>query len=89
MVTRLVAVFLCDNAQEAALERVKKCRLYKSFQFSLKGWMEFHSVAVDLGKESVTANGYGRETAKFLKNLLHPPKERSNRFLRIFKEMLH
>ena len=89
MVTRLCAIFLHDGADEAAEERVRKCRLYKSFQFSLKGWMEFHAVAVDLGKESVVNNGYGRETAKFLKNLLHPVKRRGNRLWNIFKEMLH
>lgn len=90
MVTRLVAIFLHDGAEEEAEKRVRKCRLYKSFQFSLKGWMEFHAVAVDLGKESVVNNGYGRETAKFLKNLLHPKQRgKGNRLWGIFKEMLH
>lgn len=74
MCTRLVALFLCDSMEEAALKRLKKCRIYKSFQFSLQGWMEFHTAAVDLGKESVASNGYGRDTAKFLKSALHPQK---------------
>lgn len=74
MCTRLVALFLCDSMEEAAVTRLEQCRLYKSFQFSLKGWMEFHTIAVDFGKESVVSNRYGRDTAKFLKKLLQPQK---------------
>ena len=70
MVTRLVAVVLCQSMDEAAAKRIRKCSIYKSFQFSLKGWMEVHTVAVDLGKESVISNRYGKETAKFLKKIL-------------------
>lgn len=90
MVTRLTVIFLCDDMDEAAAQRIRKCRLYKSFQFSLKGWMEFHAVAADLGKESVVSNGYGRETAKHLKNLMHPKSGRKGgRRWNILKEMLH
>ena len=70
MCTRLVVVILCDGMDEDAAKRIQKCRIYKSFQFSLKGWMEVHTVAVDLGKESVISNRYGKETAKFLKKIL-------------------
>lgn len=72
MVTRVSAVFLCDSMDEEAAACIKNCRLYKSFQFSLKGWMECHAAAADLGKESAVSNRYGRETAKHLKNLMHP-----------------
>ena len=83
MVTRVVAIFLCDEAEDDAISRVEKCRLYKSFQFSLKGWAEFHAVAADLGKESAVSNRFGRETAKHLKSLMHPParRARGNSFL--------
>lgn len=70
MCTRLVVLFLCEEAEEEAVKRVKKCRIYKSFQFSLKGWMEMHTAVVDLGKGSVESNRYGKDTAKFLKKLL-------------------
>ena len=90
MCTRLVALFLCDSMDEAAAERLKKCRIYKSFQFSLQGWMEFHTAAVDFGKESVVSNGYGRDTAKFLKSALHPEKRKKGKNpWGIVKEMLH
>ena len=77
MVTRVVALFLCDEADDAAVTCVKSCRYYKSFQFSLKGWCECHAVAADLGKESAVSNRYGRETAKHLKKLMHPPRTRA------------
>ena len=89
MCTRLVALFLCDSMDDAAAERLKKCRIYKSFQFSLQGWMEFHTAAVDFGKESVVSNQYGRDTAKFLKNALHPEKKKGKNPWGILKQMLH
>lgn len=67
MCTRLVALFICDDADEDALKAVKKCRIYHSFQFSLKGWMEMHTAAICLNDGSIVSNRYGRETAKFLK----------------------
>ncbi len=67
MCTRLVALFLYEDAEEEALKAIKKCKIYKSFQFSLKGWMEMHTAGVDLNSSSVVSNHYGRETAKFLK----------------------
>ena len=89
MCTRLVALFLCDSMDDAAAERLKKCRIYKSFQFSLQGWMEFHTAAVDFGKESVVSNQYGRDTAKFLKSVLHPEKKKGKNPWGIIKQMLH
>lgn len=89
MCTRIVALFLCDSADAGAVKRLKRCRIYKSFQFSLKGWMEFHTAAVDFGKESVVSNRYGHETAKFLKNVLHPtPGKRGGKTWSIIKQML-
>ena len=76
MVTRIAAIFICDSMDEAAQKRIEKCALYKSFQFSLKGWAECHAVAADLGKESAVSNRFGRETAKHLKNLMLPPQRR-------------
>ena len=67
MCTRLVALFMYDDADEDALKVLKKCRIYKSFQFSLKGWMEMHTAGINLTDDSVISNRYGRETAKFLK----------------------
>ncbi len=86
MCTRITMVCLCDKADEAAMERVSKCRLYKSFQFSLKGWAECHAVAVELGKSSVVSNRYGRETAEFMKSVLNPQpmRKKNKKFWGIF-----
>ena len=67
MCTRLSPVFLYDDAEEEALKAIKKCKIYHSFQFSLKGWMEMHTAGVNLSSGDVISNRYGRETAKFLK----------------------
>lgn len=72
MSTFLVAVFLCESADDDAVQALKKCRIRKSFQFSLKGWMEVQTALVELGKDSVIANSAGYHTAKFLKNVLFP-----------------
>lgn len=67
MCTHLVALFLCDTADEEAVKVVRKCRIYKSFQFSLKGWMEMHTDLITFRDEKVYSNRYGTDTAKFLK----------------------
>ena len=67
MCTRLVAIVICDEADEEALKVIKKSKIYKSFQFSLKGWMEVHTAVLELGTGEVVGNSYGRETAKFMK----------------------
>ena len=67
MCTHLVALFLCDTADAEAVKKIKKCRIYKSFQFSLKGWMEMHTDLITFTDEKVVTNRYGTSTAKFLK----------------------
>ena len=83
MSTDLVAMFICDEAEEAALTAAKKSRIRKSFQFSLKGWMEVQTVIAEVRRASVTGNIYAGNTAKFLKNLLQPKPERKK--ARLFK----
>ena len=87
MVTRIAAIFLCDSLEDEAAACVQKCRYYKSFQFSLKGWCECQAVAADLGKESAVSNRFGRETAKHLKNLMHPRQKREGLGGRLLRSM--
>lgn len=90
MVTRLTVIFVADSVTASAEKRIRQCRLYHSFQWSLRGWMEFHAVAVDLERESVVSNTYGRETARFLRTLLHPaPAQKGRGWLKLLHEMLH
>ena len=71
----VTALFICDTADEEALKLLKKCRIRKSFHFSLQGWMEVHTAAVVSGGETILSNGDGRRTAEFLKSVLHPRKK--------------
>jgi len=82
MYTYATAVFLCDTCQEDAREALKKCRLYKSFQFSLHGWMEFHTAVMEVKAENkITSNKGGKRVAEILKNVLLQNKKKRRRFL--------
>jgi hypothetical protein len=70
MCSYITPVFVCDSCDEDAKKALKKCRIYKSFHFSLHGWMDYHAAVVDLGKGKITANGSGHSTAKILKKVL-------------------
>ena len=71
MSSYIVALFLCDTYTEEAMKKVKRCRMRKSFQFSLKGWMEVHTAMIGVGMEPVVAgNPDGRKTVEFLKSLV-------------------
>lgn len=76
MYTYITAVFLCDSCTEGALKLLKKCRLYKSFHFSLHGWMEFHTLLVQRGREDFPTNPRGRANAKLMKKLFQKNKRK-------------
>ena len=89
MCTRITALFLADSVTDDASRTVRKCNLYKSFQFSLKGWMEFHAAAADLGKGECTSNRYGKPTAEFVRAVLNPQQRKKGRGpLSMLKQML-
>jgi len=81
MSSYIVMVALCDEADEDAIAAIKAVRFRKSFQFSLRGWMELHAAVIEVGKTEVTANSAGHNTAKFLKSILCP-KAKKNLFAR-------
>ncbi len=70
MYSFITPVFVCDTCDEDARAAVKKCRIYKSFHFSLHGWMDYHVAVVDLNKNQIYANRSGHQTAKILKKVL-------------------
>ena len=74
MSSYIVALFLCDTYTEEAMRRLKRCRIRKSFQFSLKGWMEVHTAMIGVGISD------GRKTVEFLKSLLFPEKVKKRKF---------
>ena len=75
MSSYIVALFLCDTYTEEAMRRLKRCRIRKSFQFSLKGWMEVHTAMIGVGMEPVVAgNSDGRNTVVNLNSVLFREK---------------
>lgn len=71
MYSFITPVFICDSCDEEARKALKKCRIYKSFHFSLHGWMDFHTAVVDLGKNRIDTNRSGHNVAKILKKVLY------------------
>lgn len=71
MYTYLTAVIVADSSEKQARRRLKRCHIHKSFRFSLRGWMDFHTALIDRESESVYTNSAGRENAKFLKKLVY------------------
>lgn len=86
MCSYIVAEFVCDTADGDAVNALTQYRHRKSFQFSLQGWMEVHTALIELGKDSVVSNPDGRQTAKFLKNVLHPPRRKQGLLHKLFRK---
>lgn len=70
MYSFITPVFVCDSCEEDARKALKKCRIYKSFHFSLHGWMDYHVVVIDLKKNRIDSNLSGHTAAKILKKVL-------------------
>lgn len=82
MYTYITPIFLCDTCEEDARRALKKCRIYKSFRFSVHGWMDFHTAVLEiLSDNRITTNKSGRCVEKVLKNVLFNQKKRRRRFL--------
>ena len=71
MAAYITPIFICDTCDEAARKALKKCRIYKSFHFSLHGWMDHHTALVELSTGQIDGNLGGRHTAKILKKVLY------------------
>ncbi len=76
MYSYITSVFLCDSFADDAAKTLKKTRIYKSFHFSLHGWMDYHTAAVSLDENKIISNYSGRSTAKILKRVLFYKKEK-------------
>ncbi len=81
MYTYITAVFVCDTSEDDAREALQKCRIYKSFHFSLHGWMDFHAAVLETGSGRITANRSGKCVEKVMKNVLFQKKKKRRRFL--------
>lgn len=78
MYTYITAVFICDSCTEGAKKLLKKCRLHKSFHFSLWGWMDFHTVLIQRGESTFLTNRSGKSNAKLMKNIFMKKKKKGS-----------
>jgi hypothetical protein len=79
MYTYITPVFVCDTCDLDVIKLVKRCRIYKSFQFSLHGWMDYHVAVYEISNNKIFTNRSGRCVEKVLKSVLFQKKRR--RFL--------
>ncbi len=76
MYSYITPIIVCDTCDEEAVKALKKCHIYKSFRFSLHGWMDFHAAAVIGDSDRIESNRAGRPTAKILKKVLYSKKRK-------------
>lgn len=81
MYTYITPVFICDICDEAAKKALKRCRIYKSFQLSLHGWMDFHAAVFEVSTDKIATNAAGRCVGKVLKKVLFSNKQKRRDFL--------
>lgn len=76
MYTYITPIFICDTCDENARKALGKCRIYKSFKFSIHGWMDFHTAVLELATGKITTNNSGKCVEKTLNNVLFNKKRR-------------
>lgn len=80
MYSYITPVIICDSADSEALRELKRCKISKSFRFSLHGWMEVHTAVLEVNNDTITTNRSGKSVEKVLKSVLYNTKRR--RFLK-------
>ena len=79
MYTYVTIVFLCDRADEAAKEALKKAKDSKSFRFSLHGWMTLRTVLLTVTDSTILTNRTGKEAGTVLSDVLYPKSNKKRR----------
>ncbi|MCD8125878.1 MAG: hypothetical protein LUE23_12810 [Lachnospiraceae bacterium] len=70
MYSYITPVFVCDSCDAEARKALRRCRIYKSFHFSLHGWIDVHTVLIEVEAGRVTSNRSGHHAGKIMKNIL-------------------
>lgn len=70
MYTFITAIFVCESCDQETLKALKKSHLYKSFKFSLHGWLDYHNAVLICNTNEIKSNYAGKSTAKILKRVL-------------------
>ncbi len=76
MYTYITPIFICDTCDLDAKKALQRCRIYKSFRFSLHGWMDFHNAVLEVKTNKIYTNRSGKCVEKILKNVLFQKKRR-------------
>lgn len=76
MYTYITPIFISDSCDKAAIKALKRCRIYKSFRFSLHGWMDFHNAVYEVSTNKIYTNSSGKCVGKILKKVLFQKKRR-------------
>lgn len=70
MYSFITAIFICDRCNKETVKALKKSHMYKSFKFSLHGWMDYHNAVLICDTNEIKSNYAGKNTAKILKRVL-------------------
>ena len=72
--TNIAAVFVADGFDPATAKHIAKRSFSKSYKFSLHGYTELLTAAVELGTESTRTNSAGRPLEAYFKKLFAAKK---------------
>lgn len=76
MYTYITPVFITDEADEDAIKALKKCHIYKSFHFSLHGWMDYRAALLQVTDGKMYSNNSGKSVVKIMKKVLYSKKRK-------------
>ena len=76
MYTYITPLFICESFDENALKALKKCKIYKSFKFSLHGWLEYHTALIKSDNLEIFCNNSGKCVKNMLVQVLFPEKRK-------------
>lgn len=70
MYTYVTPIFICDCCDEEAKKALKRCRIHKSFRFTIYGWMDYRVALLEAAAGRIFTNRSGKIVEKMLKKIL-------------------
>ncbi len=64
-----------EECEEAAVKMLKKCHVYKSYKFSIHGWMEYHTAIFQTEKNAIVSNFSGFGVKKTMEKVFFGEKK--------------
>ncbi|MGI6263501.1 MAG: hypothetical protein ACOYKB_06660 [Succiniclasticum sp.] len=84
MYTYISPLFVCDSVHEEARRQLEHCRIYKTFRFSFRGWLDFHAACYDASRGTLSYNKAGTCMRESLERILFPEKKERKGLSRFF-----